>query len=471
VIWRLKLLAAGCLLLAAGGCGDAPPKTPTQGDYGQITNEPVKHVALKRPSKPLTFDPSALLTCVQTELSPATLFHTTSNYAAFFTELEEYGLGAPSHAAFSTREGPRAFRNGEQLDPSSMEENWVMVWFAGARGWTNGDSPCVVYLQHKPTQMALDTNGLHFHFAAAAGDLVLLPLYGSARLPAEGQSSTVKFAGKKVQTWQWSKVLPREPLMRIRYWAGALREFPIYCQETFSVDRSTDGVTTRQKLEYHSINDDWNTKHLKLNPVSPALGVSLKEREFPLKLSRSVLDLEMPTPFGLYMTAEGEAPLDATFLVLRQVNEAGDETVLTNASQRVGRDTWAQWSSRDNCIELARQTYRTGDVDGYNYLCYLFARTFTQRRPIAVRDDATKGARLIPSAPPTPFVAGLEREVAGPNPPLLQKLNGVRPGSWPGVVFDEGRSFGRVKVSSNQAPARLERVVINWNTESLSFFP
>jgi hypothetical protein len=470
VVLRLKLIALSSALLAIGGCGDSPPKTPTEGSYGQITNEPAKSIARKRPRRPLAFDASAVLSCVQTELSPATLFRTTSNYAAFFTEGQGYGLGAPRHVAFSTRSGPRSFGSGEPLEPSEMEENWVLAWFAGARGWTNSDSPCVIYLQHKPTQMVLDTQGLHFHFGGAAGDIVLLPLYGSSRLPVEGQGSPAKFAGKKVQTWEWPRVLPREPLMRIRYWASALREFPIYCEETFSVDRSADSVTTRQKLEYHSIRDDWNTKHLKLNPVSPSLGLALQDREFPVKLSRQVLDLEMPTRFGSYMAAEGEAPLEATFLLLRYVNEAGHETVVTNASPRAGKDTWAQWLSRDNCIELARQAYQTGDVDGYNYLCYLFARTYTGQRPPGRGGDTTKAIRLIPSGAPTPFVAGLEREITGPNPPIVQTIE-TRAGAWPWAIVDGQWPIGHVRVASNQAPGRLERAAINWNTESLSFFP
>jgi hypothetical protein len=470
VILRLKLIAFSSVLLVLASCGDSPPKTPGQGTYGQITNVAAKYVARKRPPETLAFNPAAALTWVRTELSPATLFRTTNNYAAFFTELERYGLGAPSHAAFSTRNGPRAFRNGERLEPSSMEENWVLVWFAGARGWTNGDSPCVVYLQHKPTQMVLETNGLHFYFPGPAGDIVLLPLYGSHRPPAEGQHFPLTFAGKKVQTWQWAKVLTREPLMRIRYWASALREFPLYCDETFSVDRSTDSVTTRQKFDYHAINDDWGTKHLKLNPVSPTLGPVLKDPQFPVKFSRNVLDLEMPTPFGLYMAAEGETPLEATFFVLQHINEAGHATVVTNASDRPGKDAWARWLPRDDCIELARQAYRSSDVDRYNYLCYQFARTFTQQRRRAERGVTTNPVRLIPSGAPTPFVAGLERESGGPSPPLLQ-ISEDRPHMWPVVALDEKGMLGHVKTRSNHAPSQTERVAINWNTESLLFFP
>lgn len=221
--------------------------------------------------------------------------------------------------ALSGKSGPRAFKNGESLDAPHMEENWVMVWFAGARGW-NRDSPWVVYLQRKPRSLRLDSNGLHFYFAAAAGDIVLLPLYGNYAAHGAGAESEEEFGGKQVKTWEWAEVLPREPLMRIRYWASALREFPTHCEDT------RDGLTIRQKISWHSIRDDWGTKPLRLNPVSPTLAARSKDRTFPVKFSRPVMDLEMPTLYGPYMAAEGEAALEATF-----------SNVITNGG------TWKEW--------------------------------------------------------------------------------------------------------------------------------
>jgi hypothetical protein len=452
-------------LALGGGCKDSRPKAPAHGTYGQITNLPASRILLAHPPKPLTFDAPTRLTCVQTELSPAVLFHAKTNYIGFFTELERGGLAAPSYAAVSTRNGPRAFRNGERIEAADLEENWVLAWFAGARGWTNGDCPSVIYLQRKPRRMVLDTNGLHFYFAGEAGDTVLLPLYGSYRPPAEGKASNMTFGGKKVQTWQWPKVLTREPLMRVRYWASALREFPIYCEETFSVDRSTDSVTIRQKFVYHAIDDDWGTKHLKLNPISPTLGLALKDRQFPVQFSRQVRDLEMPTPVGLYRAAEGEEPLEATFFVLQHINEERKTTLLSASTNR-GADAWAHWSPPEDCIDRARRAYRAGEVDGYNYGCYLFARLFAKQ---GVTSEAA-AERLIPSGRPAPFVPGIEREMRGCNPPLLQSIeNGT--GAWPRVICGNEWILGQVKVAGGAPAAEVVRVTVNWNTEALLFFP
>ena len=66
-------------------------------------------------------------------------------------------------------------------------------------------------------------------------------------------------------------VVTRDPLTRIRYWASATREFPIYCEDSFSVDRARDSVTIRSRFHWRSINDDWKTRHIKLAPLSPPL--------------------------------------------------------------------------------------------------------------------------------------------------------------------------------------------------------
>jgi hypothetical protein len=460
------------------GCDNSPRRTPPQGTYGQINATPSTNISRARPPQPLSFDNSALLTCIQTELSPATLFHTETNRISFFTELDGYGLGAPSYAAFATSAGLRAFKSGGHLESEHMEQNWVLVWFSGARGWTNGDIPCVVYLQHKPSSMRLDTNGLHFRFAGPAGDIVLLPLYGTCIAPLQGNGSSVVFAGKKLSTWTWSDVLTREPLMRVRYWSSALREFPIYCEETFSVDRSSDTITIRQRIHYHSINDDWKTKHLKLNPLSPSFGLAWKNPESPIKFRNPPMDLEMPTPFGPSSAAEGDASLDAKFAILQYVNEERSNiSTPTNSNITPANGSWARWAkARPDQIDpaqyaaMARQAYRSGDIDAYNYGCYLFARAFTVKYSAGASPQTPASERLIPAGPPSPFVPGLEREAKGPNPHLVQRII-TASGAWPRVNLlansagDRPWNLGHVRIPSAEPPSQVERVPLNWNTE------
>lgn len=372
-----------------------------------------------------------------------------------------------------------------------MEENWVIVWFAGAHGWTNGDTPWAVFLQHRPGAMALDKAGLHFEFDGPAGDIVLLPLYGSYIAPPQGSHSKTEFTGKIVKTWEWAKVLPREPLMHVRYWASALREVPVACEETFSVDRSTDSVTIRQKMAWHTIDDQWRTKHLKVNPVNPQLALASRNEVFPVKFSRVVMDLVMPTPFGPYMVAEGEKPLDATFFVLQHVNELGSSATNipgVNADQ----GTWARWGAgqTEQYAAVARDAYQAGNVDQYNYACYLFARAFTKlwfaRRapdyfakyelPVeapkthASETNAVKRERLIPSGEPSPFVAGMEREPGGLNAQLVSEVRAVD-GEWPTVWLRRSETeqwpMGQVRVGTNAAPRKAQRAWHSRNTERI----
>ena len=343
-----------------------------------------------------------------------------------------------------------------------------MVWFAGARGWTNGDVPWVVYLQHRPRSMRLDTNGLHFAFENRAGAIALLPLYGIYTCPTHESKTAIKFGGKPVQTWAWSKVLHREPLMRVRYWASASRWFPQDCEETFSVDRSTDTLTLRQKISYVSIEDAWGTQPLKLNPVSPTLALASRDATLPVKFSRRVMDLEMPTAAGPYMAAETEAPLDATFRVLQHINE-GAPASITNVTAVTARGSWSRWAPpaerRDECIAIARNAYRAGQIDDYNYACCLFTRAithhcFTNRaadyaRTLSAREVAPQTmtaapaqSRLIPSGPPGPFVPGIEREVSRPDEPLAAHVIPVD-GDWPQLALRGSElRFGSIKVGS-----------------------
>ncbi len=267
--------------------------------------------------------PQARFYCLQTELSPAILCHSTARYLGLFTPVADSGLGPPSHLAFITHSGPRPFKNGQPLDAGEMDECWVLVWYAGAKGWTNWDSPWAVFLQHKPVTMKLDATGLHLEFPQAAGDVVLLPLYGYDKAPLEGKDFLAAHGlpGRKIKTWKWADFIPREPLMRVRYWASVLREFPVYCEDSFSVDRARDTVTIRQRFQWLSIEDDWHTKHLKLAPVSPPLAQATMDQQFPVRFSKPVADLDLPTPYGPYMGVEGVDQFDATFHVLQYVNE------------------------------------------------------------------------------------------------------------------------------------------------------
>src|ERR1051326_3167705 len=150
-----------------------------------------------------------------------------------------------------------------------------------------------------------------------------LPLYGYEKgsLTRKDFLAAHGLPPGKINTWDWIRAIPREPLMRVKYWACASREFPLYCEDNFSVNRAQDSVTIRQRFVWHSIDDDWKTRHIKLAPVSPPLALAALDKGFPVRFSKPIMDFALFTPYGPYFAAENVDTLEATFKVLQYVNE------------------------------------------------------------------------------------------------------------------------------------------------------
>lgn len=419
---ELNLVCAAALFLIAG-CVPEREGAPSAGLYGALTNELPKGIARAWPA-PSATQPwtNGELSVIQTELSPATLFHCKARTLSFFANMAETGIGGPTFAAIETEQGPKIFKPGERIEPARMRESWFVVWWAGASGWTNWDSPWFLTLQHRPAKIRFDANGLHFTFNGEAGYAALMPMYGYYKPLQAGQESSpfvqLKETKKRVLTWEWFKALPADPLARARYWASALREFPVFCEDSFSLDRAHDSVTIRQSLRWVSWNDDWNTDHLKLAPLSPVLALAYKE-SFPADFSKKPFDMEIFTPFGPYYGIEKVDSYDVTLPVLSYVHETEGTDAAALAESNApcfalwqkahGSGDWEsarrQWPAlRDeflrsatthwpafasannvsaleqtaNALGAARVAYRLGDADTYAKASHVFARAITQ---------------------------------------------------------------------------------------------
>lgn len=319
--WFLHALFA---VLVLTGCNDRPV-APATGSYGPPTGRESAAVARARPdSSSESSWTNGALSVLQTELSPATLWHSTSSNLSFFANMPQTGIGGPSYVCMSTELGPKIFQHGAKIDPQKMRESWFVVWFAGAANWTNWDSPWFLTLQHRPQQITFDTNGLHFAFSREAGYAALMPMYGYYKPLAAEQGNhpftKLKEKKKRILTWEWNKALPADPLSRARYWASALREFPASCEDSFSVDRAHDSVVLRQKFHFVSWDDDWKTKHLKLAPISPALALAYLDG-FPAEFTKKPFDMQTFTAYGPYFGVEDVEQYDVALPLLRYVNE------------------------------------------------------------------------------------------------------------------------------------------------------
>jgi hypothetical protein len=421
VILRGWILYA-VLAVALVGCRDKRPAAPTVGTYGGISNVPSAKAAPALPDRsaqqPWT---NGALSIIHTELSPATLCHSTSKTISFFANMPATGIGGPTFVAMRTQQGPKIFRHGEVIDPARMRDSWFVVWWAGATNWTNWDSPWFLTLQHRPQKIEFDTNGLHFTFNSEAGYAALMPLYGYYK-PTLGSPEGAPFAllkekKKRVLTWEWHKALASDALARAMYWASALKEFPVYCEDSFSIDREHDSVIVRQKFRFISWDDDWQTQHVKLAPVSPVLALAV-QNAFPAEFSKKPDDMEIFTPFGPLYGVDGVDEYTVTLPVLRYVNEtagAGTGPGMSNAPcfaawreshasanwealsvrwpelwKSVRNEAAGSWAAFGpghagsllentvNALGAARIAYRLGDAGHYAQASQLFARGMVQ---------------------------------------------------------------------------------------------
>jgi hypothetical protein len=591
-----------CAIAVWAGCRPRPATAPTAGTYGALTNSLATNVAPALPDRSATISPTSLLSVIETELSPATLWHSRASNLSFFANMPATGLGGPSFAAISTQKGPRIFAPGTNIPPELMRESWFVVWWAGATNWPDWDSPWFLTLQRKPAAIRFDTNGLHFTFRGEAGYAALMPLYGYFKPLQASQSAspfaTLKEKKKRVLTWEWHMALPADPLARARYWASALKEFPLYCEDTFSVDRAHDAVVFRQRFRFLSWDDEWQTKHLKLAPVSPVLALAA-QTGFPLTFSKKPFDMEIVTPQGPYHGIEGVDSYEVTVPVLRYVHETEKPNSATNvtraelqgalerpdleskaqvlpalwayanasgdwdfvqqrwpAAQKVMASTGASWSvfgvqgtaafgaQASAALACARMAYRLGDSDAYHHASSVFARALVQdwvrqrglpyfrenqpwhsmepfgtnavlemlraglagweiqhekamsnrwktsdidvarffhdfllteserERTHVERLRPTERERLIPGAPASPFLTGLEATATQAASVLTQEID-ARPHAWPHPVWRTWRTpagtpwnFGAV-TTSHRPPASWRSRALNWNARLL----
>ena len=381
---------------------------------------------------------------LQTELSPFTVVHSSSNYLGLFTGLTNSGLGAPAYAAFISNGGQKVFRNGDAMDAASMGECWMLVWFAGAKGWTNWDSPWAVFLQNKPSNMWLNESGLHFQFKRQAGNAVLMPFYGYEKMPLKDKPfPKVKIPGREevrkrpVQTWEWAQVVSQDALMRVRYWAGMSRCIPIYCEDTFSVDRGHDSVTIRQRFEWLKIEDEWGTRSVKVAPLSPVLGFAVKEKRFTMEFSRPPLDYDLHTPNGPYYGIEGVDTYDGTVPLTKFVN----------------------------AMKIAGQTTNTNPT----------VPAIMSKSPLLSSQWVSgplRFERLIPAGDRIPFSLGAEREAVGASVPLTGELeywDATRTASpvgmhWPKLTCGI-QTLGEVSMIREAQPPKSKLIPLNWNTQ------
>lgn len=208
----------------------------------------------------------APLAVVESALSPALLVQSVPG------PLRLFAGRAPGWLAWAEPVGQRVTNAPTRLAGTNLSEGWLLVWWAGAAGWTDGDCAVALLLGRRPQAVAFDGDGVTLDLPAGSGPLVVLPLFGTQRLPGPGQELAATPGRKEPWPgpWQWTNGLPREPLTRLRYWLAASRHVPV------TVESRAEAASLAESFGFFTLaSGDWPARPLKLAPVRPAVAAAL----------------------------------------------------------------------------------------------------------------------------------------------------------------------------------------------------
>lgn len=275
--WLFCLLPLLAAVLA--GCGRKPSAPP----------------AVTVPAAKVWGDSPAALAVVETALSPALLVQSAPG------PLRLFAGRAPGWLAWAEPVGQRVTNAPAHLAGTNLSEGWLLAWWAGASGWTDGDSAVALLLGRRPQAVAFNADGLTLEFPAGSGPLVLLPLFGAQRLAGPGQDLPATPGRKEPWPgpWRWTNGLPREPLTRLRYWLAVTRYLPV------AVDSRAEAATLAESFGFLPLGGDWPATPLKLAPVRPSVAAALLPGGgAPVDISPRAYNHELPTTTGPYFGAQ-----------------------------------------------------------------------------------------------------------------------------------------------------------------------
>lgn len=261
---------------------------------------------------------------LQSPQSPGILVRMRSRQMLFFAGLDRYGAEPPSMFWVNTRSGARGVPRGSSVDGAELSESWILLSFQSARGWEKFDAPWFLSLDRRPRRIALSAAGLRLEFDAPdSGYIFSMPLFGYRKLPQRdfdfAALHRLPHAGHR--PWLWRTSLPADIIARCSWWNRVAKSFPAGFDESFRVEPAADEITFRQRFQWLTIDDDWQTRPLRFVPLPPPVALAWKYPGFPMRISVPVHDPDYFTAFGPLAGAMDVDSIDISMNVLRYVHE------------------------------------------------------------------------------------------------------------------------------------------------------
>jgi hypothetical protein len=246
-------------------------------------------------------------------INPAWQATSNAQKVRVFEDIEKHGIGLPTHLAYASKSGVKVVEATKGIRGNDMSANWVLAWFNGSQGWDEFDTPYLFVLEKCPESVQCYANtALFFSYPETAGTIQGMPLYGVTLQRPD-------------RTAEWANELPADVVERCRYWSQVLVQAPDEVHRTAKVDYAKDELTVKDEFTYLNIRDDWQTKGLKIAPVSPVLALTAASGTIEIALSRSTKDLQMTTLHGPLLAAESADKMvfriSKTLHYIRQVRD------------------------------------------------------------------------------------------------------------------------------------------------------
>jgi hypothetical protein len=293
---------------------------------GALKNVAVTHTSWAKRSYRYEYQDNVTMDFSISAISPAWIVRCNAQKVRVFEDIESFGVGLPSHLAFESNGKVKIVNAKNGIKPGEMSANWVLAWFCNSKGWEEFDTPYLFVLEKKPQSVQCYANtALFFNYPDSAGTIQGMPLYGvTLQRPNTTQS--------------WVRQLPAEVVDRCRYWSRVLVNAPDEVQRTASVDYRADRLMVRDQFTHLDIKDAWDTRGLKIAPLSPTLALSAKAGNIDIAVNRNTRDLQMATLQGPLTALENTDT--AVFAVngqLKRINEVRQVKISDKAMKSPAR--------------------------------------------------------------------------------------------------------------------------------------
>lgn len=320
---------------------------------GSLENIRVKHTSWTKRTYRYEYESKDWMDFSISAISPAWQATSNTKKLRVFEGIGKYGIGLPTFLAYESEGRVKVVDAKTGIRGSDMSANWILAWFNGGKNWNEFDTPYLFVLQNRPERVrTYMDSALFFEYPTEAGSVQGMPLYGITLQEPE-------------QTASWANGLPAAVQERCRYWSRVLVQAPDEVKRTARVDYNNDQLTVKDEFTFLDIRDDWQTKGLRIAPISPVLALTVSSGNVDIAVSKPTKDLHLATLQGPLVVAENtEEVLFRVKGALRYVREVRDVKRADDSKIRPVQAELNRLVARGLQEELEHHPWKDTIVDG-----------------------------------------------------------------------------------------------------------